>query len=124
MMWVICTKVEGEDQELTGPFGGYADAMAVFVEMPPASAFEWKYCREVFTVGERRRISGGDDRADLERVEPEWREALMGELIDEVGDMSSKELAFLLLEGMDMAELNERVRELKRDFPDSAVRHH
>lgn len=135
MKWIICTKPMGGDQEFTGPFEYYDDAMDHFVTMGPASSYEHKYIVELFTPDERARISGDADgqdlgvrnageRADLERVPAQWREALMMELVDEVGDMSTKELAFLLLEGMDQDELDERVAELARDFPDSAVVHH
>jgi hypothetical protein len=73
------------------------------------------------------RISGEEavsGPADLERVPAEWRGALLEELTQEVADMSTRELVFMMLEGMDQAELDERVRELMRDFPDSAVAHH
>jgi hypothetical protein len=127
MQWIIITKPIGglnADQEFTGPFEYYDEAMDHFVTMGPASSYEHKYITELFTPDERARISGDEgvgERADLERVPAEWREALMAELIDEVGDMSTKELAFLLLEGMDQDELDERVAELARDFP---VVHH
>lgn len=89
---------------------------------------DWRLRAErILLADEVVRISGGEDlgvKADLERVDPAWREALVEELVDEVNDMSTKELAFLLLEGMDQAELDERVRELQRDFPDSAVTCH
>jgi hypothetical protein len=134
MQWIICTKkVDCVDQEMTGPFETYDQAMAVFTTMMrPASDYEHKYIVELFSAAERARISGVSccvDRdhsrpADLERVPAEWREALLEELIDEVNDMSSRELAFLLLEAMDQDELDERVRELAEDFPDSAVVHH
>jgi hypothetical protein len=131
MQWIICTKkVDCVDQEMTGPFETYDQAMDHFVTMGPASAYEHKYIVELFSAAERARISGVScDRnhsrpADLERVPAEWRGALMGELIDEVNDMSSHELAFLLLEAMDQDELDERVRELAEDFPDSIVVHH
>lgn len=129
MQWIIITKPIGADQEFTGPFDSYDEAMDVFVTMGPA---EHKYVVELYTAEERARISGGEDcqdvggkaaseRADLERVPAQWREALLGELMDEAADMSPKELAFLLLEGMDQDELDERVAELARDFP---VVHH
>lgn len=139
MKWIIITKPIGglnADQEFTGPFETYDEAMQCFaLVMDPASAYEHKYITELYTPDERRRISGDSgsedlgvrnagERADLERVPAQWREALMAELMEEAADMSSKELAFLLLEGMDQDELNERVEELKRDFPDSAVVHH
>lgn len=133
--WIIITKPIGglnADQEFTGPFEDYDAAMAHFVTMGPASSYEHKYITELYTPAERRRISGGEDvggkaaseRADLERVPAQWREALISELMMEAADMSSKELAFLLLEGMDQDELDERVRELERDMPDAAVVHH
>lgn len=138
MQWIIITKGIGalnSEQEFTGPFDSYGEAMAHFVTMGPASSYEHKYITELYTAEERARISGealGEDlgvrdageRADLERVPAQWREALLAELMEEAADMSSKELAFLLLEGMDQDELDERVEELKRDFPDSAVVHH
>jgi len=135
MQWIIITKPIGglnADQEFTGPFDTYDQAMDHFVTMGPASSYEHKYITELFTAAERARISGteevsgidplarnSDEPADIERVPAEWREAVMAELMQEAADMSSKELAFLLLEGMDMAELNERVRELKADSPES-----
>lgn len=128
MQWIIITKPIGADQEFTGPFETYDEAMQHFaLVMDPASSYEHKYIVELFAPEERARISGDlgvGERADLERVPAQWREALMAELMQEAADMSSKELAFLLLEGMDQDELNERVEELKRDFPDSAVVHH
>lgn len=138
MQWIIITKPIGglnADQEFTGPFEDYDAAMAHFVTMGPASSYEHKYITELYSVSERARISGdvevedvggkaASERADLERVPAQWREALLGELMEEAADMSSKELAFLLLEGMDQDELDERVRELERDSPDSAVVHH
>lgn len=137
MKWIICTKMKGAvGQEMTGPFDDYNSAMDHFVTMGPASVYEHKYIVELFTVEERSRISADDDveevdslarggePADIEKVPAEWREELMAELMQEAADMSSKELAFLLLEGMDMAELLERVEDLKRDSPDGAVTHH
>lgn len=136
MKWIICTKLKDEvGQEMTGPFETYDEAMDHFVTMGPASSYEHKYITELYSVSERARISGGEDcedvgvrkageRADLERVPAQWREALMAELMEEAADMSSKELAFLLLEGMDQDELDERVEELRRDTPDAAVVHH
>lgn len=135
MQWIIITKPIGglnADQEFTGPFEYYDEAMEHFMTMGPASSYEHKYITELFTPGERARISGDEDcevrnvgeRADLERVPAQWREALISELMAEVADMSPKELAFLLLEGMDQDELDERVAELARDMPDAAVVHH
>mgnify|MGYP001187660796 CR=1 FL=1 len=128
MQWIIITKPIGADQEFTGPFETYDEAMQYFaLVMGPASSYEHKYIVELFSVSERAGISGDvgvRERADLERVPAQWREALLAELMEEAADMSSKELAFLLLEGMDQDELDERVEELKRDFPDSAVVHH
>lgn len=137
MQWIICTKMKGAvGQEMTGPFECYDDAMDHFVTMGPASVYEHKYITELFTVEERSRISADDtveepdvlarsgEPADIEKVPAEWREELMAELMQEAADMSSKELAFLLLEGMDMAELLERVEDLKRDSVDGPVTHH
>ena len=138
MQWIICTKMKGAvGQEMTGPFDTYDEAMDHFsLVMGPASVYEHKYITELFTVEERSRISAGDtveevdelarsgEPADIEKVPAEWREELMAELMQEAADMSPKELAFLLLEGMDMAELDERVRELKRDSLDGPVTHH
>lgn len=49
--------------------------------------------------------------ADLNDIPADKREALIGELMDEVGDMSAKELAFLLLDAMDISEALERAGE-------------
>jgi hypothetical protein len=45
MQWIICTKkVDCVDQEMTGPFETYDQAMAVFTTMMrPASDYEHKY---------------------------------------------------------------------------------
>jgi hypothetical protein len=120
MQWIIIT---GKD-EFTGPFWSYDLAMKALTGSGRIV--------ELYSDAERRRILGYEDRgedsvgapADLERVPAEWREALMGKLVDEVNDMSSRELAFLLLEAMDQDELDERVRELAEDSPDLAVVHH
>jgi len=62
MKWIIITKVPGAEQEFTGPFECYDEAMEVFsTVMGPASAYQHKYIREVFTPEERRRILAGED---------------------------------------------------------------
>jgi hypothetical protein len=60
----------------------------------------------------------------LDNCAPEWREALMAELMQEAADMSSRELAFLLLDAMDDDEMQERIGELAQDSPESANTHH
>ena len=136
MQWIICTKgVDEVGQEMTGPFETYDEAMDHFVTMGPASAYSHKYITELFTVAERARISAGDDGeepgdelargdepADIENVPAQYREELLAELMQEAADMSSRELAFLLLEGMDQAELDERVRELA-EMSDGVTHH-
>lgn len=138
MQWIICTKdKDGVGQDMTGPFETYDEAMDHFVTMGPASSYEHKYITELFTPEERARISAGDEAqevdglardstrpADIEQVPAEWREEVMAELMQEAADMSSKELAFLLLEGMDAGELEQRWKEVADMSTDGPVTHH
>lgn len=51
--------------------------------------------------------------AELNNVPEEYRAELMDDLIREIEEMTPKELAFLLLHGMDDDELMARVEELR-----------
>jgi hypothetical protein len=53
--------------------------------------------------------------ADLKDIPADKREELIGELMIEVADMSSKELAFLLLDAMSTDEALERASECESD---------
>ena len=51
--------------------------------------------------------------ANLDDVPEEYRAKLMDDLIMEIEDMSTRELVFLLLHGMEDDELQARVEELR-----------
>lgn len=53
--------------------------------------------------------------ADLTDIPADKREEFIADLMDEVGDMSTKELAFLLLDAMDLDEALERAAECESD---------
>lgn len=61
--------------------------------------------------------------ADLSEAPALKREGLMAALAEEVADMSSRELAFLLLDAMSVEEMLERCSEVSPDGSASAVVH-
>lgn len=64
-------------------------------------------------------VFSGDKKApaSLSQVPAELRSAIIEQLVDEVNDMSTDELVFLMLEGMDADELKARWEEIVSDDP-------
>ena len=111
MAFVIVALKAGDlkmNQRIVGPFGTYEEAETAFSQMGPARDYEHKYIEEMTAPCDVDGVEVepyGDEA--YEQLTGDEQEELFQMLVDEAGDMSSRDIARAALAGMPLSEMRE-----------------